>query len=49
MKAIEIIELLKRGECWCQKGIGNPMYQEHTEACKKAQKFMEKVKNGKHD
>lgn len=33
----EVLELLRRGSCWCEVAIGNPMYKgKHTEGCKKA-------------
>lgn len=28
---------LKRGDCWCQMAIGNPMIHEHSRWCKLAQ------------
>jgi hypothetical protein len=28
-----LIIKLKRGRCWCERSIGNPMVTEHTEAC----------------
>ena len=28
---------LKQNDCWCEKGIGNPMLQDHTTVCLKAQ------------
>lgn len=31
-----MLSLLKRRTCWCEVAIGNPMYREHTEGCKKA-------------
>lgn len=32
---------LKKGSCWCDVAIGNPMYQgEHTKGCLLAQKVM---------
>jgi hypothetical protein len=31
------LEGLKRGDnCWCEKAIDNPMYRDHSDACKKA-------------
>lgn len=27
---------LKNNECWCEVGIGNPMFSKHTKACKQA-------------
>ena len=33
-----LILSLKRGSCWCEMGIGNPMMRgAHTEACRQAQ------------
>jgi hypothetical protein len=34
-----LIKSLRRGNCWCEAGIGNPMVAgRHTEACEDAQK-----------
>ena len=30
------LNLLKMGDCWCQKGIDNPMFRDHTFACREA-------------
>ena len=35
-----IISDLRRGSCWCGKGIGNPMLKTHTDACAVAQEAM---------
>lgn len=35
------LELLKRGSCWCEMAIGNPMVKNHSEGCKLAQRLME--------
>lgn len=40
--AEEVIRLLKRGSCWCEMAIGNPMFKEHSEACQKAQAYEKK-------
>lgn len=29
----DILQSLKRGHCWCEKGIGNPMMQDHSKIC----------------
>lgn len=39
-EAVEIIKALRRGDCWCEKGIGNPMFKVHTNACQHAQDFL---------
>ncbi len=36
----EIVICLKTGFCWCPVGIGNPMYRDHTETCKRIQEAM---------
>lgn len=28
-----VLNRLRRGSCFCEKGIGNPMVSEHTAAC----------------
>ena len=38
----EIFQSLKRGDCWCEMGIGNPMYTEHSKGCQMVQQFLEK-------
>lgn len=30
------LQKLKHGECWCEVSIDNPMYKEHSDACKNA-------------
>jgi hypothetical protein len=35
-RLLGIIASLKTGSCWCQMGIGNPMVDSHSEACKAA-------------
>lgn len=32
---------LKRGDCWCEKGIGNPMVTTHTAECELARKVLD--------
>lgn len=32
---VALIEL-KRGDCWCEMGIGNPNCRDHSRACKNA-------------
>jgi hypothetical protein len=37
----EALADLKRGDCWCEVAIGNPMCRgEHSSGCKKAQAIM---------
>jgi len=31
--AIWIIVQLKQGDCWCEHGVGNPMYKGHSRNC----------------
>jgi hypothetical protein len=40
-KLKEIIRGLKRGDCWCEMGIGNPMVSSHSPQCIAAQKAIE--------
>ena len=35
---------LKRGDCWCEHGTGNPMLNDHTYTCKAVQSLLAKVK-----
>ncbi len=31
---VKALQLLKRGDCWCEVAIGNPMFQgRHTQKC----------------
>lgn len=40
-----LLHYLKRGSCWCEVGIDNPMYKgEHTNGCLQAQKIVDKLK-----
>lgn len=32
----EIIQSLKRGSCWCEVAVGNPMVRGHSKGCIKA-------------
>ena len=36
----QALRLLKRGSCWCEMAICNPMVKEHSEGCKLAQQLM---------
>ena len=40
MNPYDVVLGLKRGSCWCEHGIGNPMVPAHTEACLNAEAFM---------
>lgn len=41
---IEAVRELKRCTCWCDVGIGNPMYGgKHTEACISISAFFEQI------
>ena len=33
---VQVIKGLKRGSCWCEMAIGNPMVSSHSEKCKAA-------------
>lgn len=40
---VEVLLGVRRGDCWCETGIGNPMMQgRHTKACKRAQTIVAK-------
>lgn len=36
-----VIGLLKRGSCWCELGIGNPMVRGHSDACRRAREALD--------
>ncbi len=29
-----LVQDFRRGDCWCEKGIGNPMMADHDKGCK---------------
>ena len=35
-----VLYCLKRGTCFCEASIGNPMYTDHSKACKAATKAL---------
>lgn len=41
---LDILVGLKRGDCWCEMGIGNPMVREHDVACLQAQLAVAQLK-----
>ena len=43
IKLREALEALKRGDCWCEMAIGNPMVKDHSAACKLASAVLEEV------
>jgi hypothetical protein len=45
----EAIKLLRKGDCFCEFGIGNPMYKEHTKGCILAQQAIAKAIGEKYD
>jgi len=38
---ITVIRGLRRGSCWCEMGIGNPMVSQHTRTCLEASRLMD--------
>lgn len=32
-KLLAALEQLKRGDCWCEMGVGNPMVDRHSGVC----------------
>lgn len=42
-KAVALLRALKRGSCWCEMGIGNPMYRDHSVTCEQVQKFLKSL------
>lgn len=40
-KAIQLIQRLKRGKCWCEAGVDNPMMNgKHSATCLEVKRFM---------
>ena len=37
----KVIHLLKRGDCWCEMAVGNPMATEHDKGCLAAKEILE--------
>lgn len=35
-----VLRRLKRGDCWCEMAVGNPMVSSHDEACLEAQRLL---------
>lgn len=44
-EAIDIIKMFKTGDCFCEKGIDNPMIKTHSEQCIKIKEFLDKIEN----
>jgi hypothetical protein len=42
-----VLKGLKRGDCFCEMSIGNPMVKDHTESCKRAMMFFTAITYGK--
>lgn len=40
---LELLNDLKQNDCWCEKGVSNPMLQDHTTACLKAQDTVKRI------
>lgn len=40
---LQLLLRLRQSECWCEKGIGNPMVEEHTEECLEAQRIVKNI------
>ena len=41
VKLRDIIWALRRGACWCEMAVGNPMVKEHSSACRAAKNQFE--------
>ena len=39
-RVVKLLEALKRGDCWCETAIGNPMQRGHSKSCKEAVEVM---------
>lgn len=42
LMAIHALHKLRRGDCWCEMSINNPMVQTHSEACEMARCAVER-------
>lgn len=42
-EALRAIELLKLGECWCERAIGNPNYRSHSPQCAEVRLIVNKI------
>ena len=42
-ECLDLLDALKRGTCWCEVGIGNPMLQTHTVTCVRVQSIMKRA------
>lgn len=36
-----LLESLKRGTCWCEVAIGNPMFKQHSLPCREIQRYFD--------
>ena len=46
-EARHLLLQMKNAECWCEVGIGNPMFQgRHTSLCLSIQEYMRRTSNG---
>lgn len=41
-RCLNIIESLRIGTCWCERGVGNPNYWTHTGICQGAVELLSK-------
>lgn len=41
-EAAQLLRSLKRGDCWCEAGIGNPMMTNHSPQCRNAKRWLDK-------
>lgn len=39
----DVLSRMRQDDCWCEKGIGNPMFKEHTEVCNDVQIIMKSI------
>ncbi len=40
---VRALKGVKRGECWCEMAVGNPMVHKHAPQCLNAQAVIKKV------
>jgi len=40
---LQLLLHLKRGDCWCEMAIDNPMIKSHSDVCKRLQQLFSKT------
>ena len=42
-KIRKILEAARHGDCFCQKGVGHPLYKNHSNACLACQEIFKEI------